>query len=264
MAVAYIRKSGSDFIAWTDVGGQYREETRTLPTAAAVPVFVLDQLRRPSRRFLLTNPDGYSLTYNGLVMAVEKRRSNGWQAFGSYTFSRAYGLQASSGATAADAQVSTVAPAFPTPTFGRDPNNLTNAHGRLPNDRPHMFRVMGTIDVPRTGSRRRGQPAVLQRQAVGGDRADVAAAGRPAHPARAARVAPAVVADAARPAGVEDVSDCVGSDASSCSLDVLNALNDTAEEALATDNLFSPNFGQPTVFVDPRRAMLGVRLNLGR
>ena len=29
-AVAYIRKSGSDFIAWTDVGGQYREETRTL------------------------------------------------------------------------------------------------------------------------------------------------------------------------------------------------------------------------------------------
>ena len=47
-------------------------------------------------------------------------------------------------------------------------------------------------------------------------------------------------------------------------LDVLNALNDTAEEALATDNLFSPNFKQPTVFMDPRRAMLAVRLNLGR
>ena len=47
-------------------------------------------------------------------------------------------------------------------------------------------------------------------------------------------------------------------------LDVLNALNDTAEEGLATDNLFSPNFGQPNVFMDPRRAMLGVRLNLGR
>src|SRR5206468_9247282 len=47
-------------------------------------------------------------------------------------------------------------------------------------------------------------------------------------------------------------------------VDVLNALNDTAEEGLATDNLFSANFGQPTVFMDPRRAMLGVRLNLGR
>ena len=47
-------------------------------------------------------------------------------------------------------------------------------------------------------------------------------------------------------------------------LDVLNALNDTAEEGLATDNLFSSTFGQPTVFVDPRRVMLGARLNLGR
>jgi len=46
--------------------------------------------------------------------------------------------------------------------------------------------------------------------------------------------------------------------------DVLNALNSTAEESLATDNLFSPNFKQPTVFVDPRRAMVSVRLNLGQ
>ena len=47
-------------------------------------------------------------------------------------------------------------------------------------------------------------------------------------------------------------------------VDVLNVLNDTAEEGLATDNLFSANFGQPTAFVDPRRAMIGVRLNVGR
>jgi hypothetical protein len=47
-------------------------------------------------------------------------------------------------------------------------------------------------------------------------------------------------------------------------LDVLNALNNTAAEGVATDNAFSPNFGQPSVFVDPRRVMLSVRLNLGR
>ncbi len=46
-------------------------------------------------------------------------------------------------------------------------------------------------------------------------------------------------------------------------IDVLNLLDETAEEALATDNLFSSNFGQFTTFVDPRRAMIGVRLNLG-
>ena len=48
-----------------------------------------------------------------------------------------------------------------------------------------------------------------------------------------------------------------------------NLLNDTAEESLATETLmtetvFSPTFGQPVSFVDPRRAMIGIRLNLGR
>src|SRR4029077_5274049 len=41
VAAAYIRKSGSNFIAWTDVGGQYRAETRTLADGRTVPVFVL-------------------------------------------------------------------------------------------------------------------------------------------------------------------------------------------------------------------------------
>jgi hypothetical protein len=41
VALAYIRKTGSDFIAWTDVGGQYREDTRTLDGGRTVPVFVL-------------------------------------------------------------------------------------------------------------------------------------------------------------------------------------------------------------------------------
>jgi len=47
-------------------------------------------------------------------------------------------------------------------------------------------------------------------------------------------------------------------------LDILNALNDTAEEDVASDRRSSPNFGQPSVFIDPRRVVLGVRLNLGR
>jgi hypothetical protein len=47
-------------------------------------------------------------------------------------------------------------------------------------------------------------------------------------------------------------------------LDVLNVLNNRAEEALATDNLASANFGKPTTFVDPRRAMISVRMNVGR
>ena len=48
------------------------------------------------RRFLLTKPDGLFLDYDGLVVALEKRLSKGWQASGSYTFSRAYGMQVTS------------------------------------------------------------------------------------------------------------------------------------------------------------------------
>ena len=47
-------------------------------------------------------------------------------------------------------------------------------------------------------------------------------------------------------------------------MDVFNALNDTAEEGLASDNYAASNFGQRNFFIDPRRVMLGVRLNLGR
>jgi len=262
-AVAYIHKSGSEFIAWTDVGGQYQQETRTLPDGRSLPVFVLTS-PPSSRRFLLTNPDDYSLTYNGLVIALEKRRSNSWQARASYTFSRASGLQASSGASAADPQVSTVAPAFPTATFGRDPNNLTNANGRLPNDRPHMFRLMGTIDVPHTSGLSlsgnlqyfTGKPwaATAQVSLPQGDQRILI------EPRGSRRLSSQMLLDLRasyafplRQLGRIDVI-----------ADVLNVLNDTAEEALATDNFFSPNFGLPTVFIDPRRAMLGIRLRLGQ
>jgi hypothetical protein len=245
------------------VGGQYREETRALADGRILPVFVLTT-STASRRFLLTNPDGYSLTYNGLVTVVEKRRSNGWQALASYTLSRAYGLQASSGANAADPQVSTVAPAFPTATaFGRDPNSLTNAEGRLPNDRPHMFRVMGTIDIPRTGfvvganlQHFSGKPwaATAQISLPQGDQRILL------EPRGSRRLSSQSILDVR----VSRVIRTGGFGRIELLLDVLNVLNETAEEALATDNLFSPNFGKPAVFIDPRRAMLAVRMNLGR
>jgi len=45
--------------------------------------------------------------------------------------------------------------------------------------------------------------------------------------------------------------------------DVLNVLNDTSAESLASDNLFSTHFAQGVAFVDPRRAMISARVSLG-
>ncbi|MEP7305207.1 MAG: TonB-dependent receptor, partial [Acidobacteriota bacterium] len=260
VAIAYIRKDGADFIGWTDVGGQYRTGTRPLPDGTTISVFELVN-GTAARRFQLTNPQGYSLTYNGLVMAVEKRRANGWQAFGSYTLSRDVGLQASSGTTAAGAQSSTVA--LPNLPFGRDPNDLTNASGRLPNDRPHAFRAMGTVDVPRTGlvvaanlQVFSGKPWAATTQVTlpqGDTRVQL-------EPRGTRRLSSQSLLDVR----VSRTIQFGGARSIELFVDVLNALNDTAEEGLASENLFSTNFGQPTSFMDPRRAMVSVRLNLGR
>jgi hypothetical protein len=215
----------------------------------------------------LTNPDGYSLTYNGLVIAMEKRRSKGWQAFASYTWSKAYGLLPSSNASAAGMQTSTVSPPQPS-TFGRDPNDLTNARGRLPNDRPHIARLMGSVDIPRTGfvlagnlQHFSGKPWTAAAQLAlpqGAQRVLL-------EPRGSRRLSSQTLLDLrlSRPIALGRVGRI------DLLLDVLNLLNDTAEESLATETqmtetVFSPTFGQPVSFVDPRRAMLGVRLNLGR
>lgn len=261
VALAYVGKDGSRFTGWTDVAGEYREEMRVLQDGSRLPVHVL--VSSPSaRRFLLTNPAGYSLSYDGLVLAAEKRRSQGWQAFGSYTFSKVSGLQVSSGASAAGPQVSTIA-GNPYLTFGQDPNSLTNATGRLPNDRPHMFRLMGTLDVPRTGlviagnvQHVTGKPWAATTQVLlpqGDQRILLETRGT-------RRLSSQTLVDVrvSRTFSIGDVTRV------ELLFDVFNALDDTAEEGLATDNLFSPNFAQPNVFIDPRRVMVGVRLNLGR
>jgi len=269
VAVAYVRKNGANFIGWTDTAGQYVQSTQAVNGAGTIPVFRLDTAVTPTnaRRFLLTNQDDYSLTYNGIVTVIEKRRAHGWQAFGSYTWSRTYGLQPSSGAVAGAAQVSTVAPP-PAPqglVFGRDPNDLTNARGRLPNDRPHMFRTMASVDVPKTGL----VVAANLGYFSGKPWAGTTLLSVPQNPQQqrvlveprgARRLSSQTLLDVrlsrtiARGTGrrIELV------------LDILNVLNSTAEESLVSDNIASPNFGKPASFVDPRRAMLGVRMDLGR
>jgi hypothetical protein len=268
VAIAYVRKDGSNFIGWTDVGGQYREGTRTLTDGRSVPVFELINNTR-DRRFLLTNQDGYEMTYNGLVLVVERRRAHGWQAFGSYTLSRISGLQPSSGTTAGGAQVSTIAPP-PVPqgvTFGRDPNDLTNARGRLPNDRPHVFRAMGSVEVPRAAI----MIATSMQYFSGKPWAATALVGLPQtnnqatqrvqlEPRGSRRLSSQALLDLR----VSKTFSLGGSRRIELLVDVLNVLNDTAEEGLVSENLFSPNFGLPATFVDPRRAMVGLRANLGR
>ena len=266
VAVAYIKKDGRNFIAWTDAGGIYEQQVRPLPDGQLLPVLQLTN-STSDRHYLLTNPGGLSLKYDGVVIAAEKRRSGGWQAFGSYTWSKAIGLHAASIATAAGGQFSSIIPPSGVATFARDPNQYTYAYGRLPNDRPHIFRLMGSVDVPRT-------------------RVLVAAnfqhfTGKPWNASTQVPLKQGNVRILIEPRGSRRLSSQALLDLRvsrpistrwgrfDLLLDVLNLLNDDAEEGISTDNKFAgntlnPSFGLPTVFMDPRRAMIGVRFTTGR
>jgi hypothetical protein len=200
-------------------------------------------------------------------MRATPRRKDGRRLTSSYTYSRSYGLQAYSGTTAAGPQVSTVgAPpvSFAPPiTFGRDPNDLTNANGRLPNDRPHMFRATGSVEVPRTHFVVAANLQVFS----GKPWAATALVSLPQNTAQRILLEPRGTRRLSSQSLLDlRVSRTISLGTARIELiaDILNALNDTAEEGLATDTLSSANFGQPIVFVDPRRAMVSVRVNLGR
>ena len=109
-----------------------------------------------------------------------------------------------------------------------------------------MFRVMGSVDVPRTGfvlaanlQHFSGKPwaATAQVALPQGDQRILL------EPRGSRRLSSQI---AARSARVEADLASAARGRVELLVDVLNALNDTAEEGLATDNLFSPNFGQPT------------------
>jgi hypothetical protein len=267
-SVAYVGKRGSDFIGWVDTGGQYSEETRLLGDGSTVPVFMLTN-GTASRRFLLTNPDGFFMHYDGLVVAVERRMAKNWQASGSYTFSRSYGLEATSNATLAEPQFSTVARSNFL-TFGQDPNDVTNARGRLPNDRPHVFRATGVVHLPwknvlvaATFQCFSGRPWAATAQVAlpqsGRQRVLIEPRGSRRLSAQSLMDLRVAKTLALGSAGTLDLR-----------LDVLNLLNDKAEETLQSDVLFdaanktNSSFALPQTFMDPRRAMMSVKLNLGR
>ena len=271
VAVAYVRKSGAHYIGWEDIGGIYQRRPHTLADGRTIDVYER-QNAAAEQRFLLTNPPGWSMTYNGLVTAIEKRRANGWQAFGSYTFSRSSGLQAGSGGAASAQQVSSIAPP-PAPVglpFGRDPNDLTNARGILANDRPHIVRAMGAVDIPRTGfvlaanlQHFTGKPWAASAQVVVPQSQNL----RILLERRGARrLSSQTLFDLrlSRRVGLGQGRTV------ELLVDVLNALNESAEESIVSDVQTSetvrlnPTFGQPNAFVDPRRVMLGVRFNLGK
>ena len=253
---SYVRRTGGDFTGWKDITGVYGTGEVSLPDGRSLTVFPLES-NPADRFFLLTNRDDYYIHYDGLIITAEKRWTDHWQLLLSYSYSEATGLQSQNVVNPAGGQGSVTVSFNP---FGRDPNDITNATGLLPNDRTHMLRAQGNIEIPRLGILVGGHFQYLT--------------GRPY----------TAFANVTLPQGTRSIYiEPFGSRRLSSQelldlrvsksflmgptgrvellVDIFNVLNDASEEGVATQNFFSPNFAAGTNFVAPRRAMVGARLS---
>ena len=124
---SFVHKNAKDQIGWNDLGATYAQQAVVLQNGQTVTAF--SRLTASSTSlFMRTNTPGFFNRYNGMVLAVEKRMSNSWQANFSYTLSKSEGCT----------------------TNSQDPNALVNCAGLLGTDRMHVFSTNGTYQFPKS------------------------------------------------------------------------------------------------------------------
>jgi outer membrane receptor protein involved in Fe transport len=258
IGATYVYKKGTDYTGYTDIVGEYGTDTATLPDGRTITVHPL--LSEPDARiFEFTNPSGYFTKYNGLLLTFNKRMSDHWQANISYTLSKAEGLIVSNG-RAPNISQGSAAFAGSSAKFGRDPNDLINATGNLLNDRTHMVRVQTAYEIP--------GPEIL----VGA--AFQYLTGKPYAPQANVRLPQGTRQIYIEPLGSYRLSAQTLLDLRISKIfrfsnerrievlvDILNLLQDKAEESIVSRNFFSDNYGVPNTYIDPRRAMIGVKFH---
>lgn len=264
-AFTYVRKDQNDLLGWNTDRATYGTTTWMAPDNQEITVYPI--LTNPNDRyFRLSNVtcEGIAyyceplyMDYNGLVFVLNKRMSNNWQAQVSYTWNKAYGLLPSSTGGASSSQATRVGGG----SLARDPNQFTNATGNLLNDRTHTLRLTGAIIAP--GDILVGFNAAFFNGKPWGARGR---ASKDFLPQGAALVY-------LTPPGSERLENQTLLDLRVSRafyfgehgkvepfIDVLNMLNSTATEALANQNWGTDDYGVGERWIDPRRAMIGIKL----
>jgi hypothetical protein len=238
-SISYVHKEGRDQIGWRDIGSTYGEQTVTAPDGQTITVFPRTSAAS-QQRFLRTNGPGFYSTYNGVMMGVTRRMANRWMANFGYSYSITEGL-------------------WPGGTTGRDPNDLINRDGRLPDiDRPHLFNAAASYEIPRIEVQlsgnltlTQGRPfgAVFQTRLPQGLRniyfEEPGSHRRPNQRWLHLRVNKILFRRGARYIEV--------------GAELRNALQQTNADSLITELFSSPNFGLPSAYATPRQMMFRVR-----
>jgi hypothetical protein len=147
VGASVVYKRGRNQLGWEDIGGVYGERQQTLANGQTLTVFPL--LNRPADRiFLRTNGPGLGTTYKALILTATRRLANGAQFSFGYTRQRAEGLEFGGNG-------------------GQDPNDYINAEGGLGSrDRPHMFSLMGSYEIPKVAIQISGNMTAVSGTAI--------------------------------------------------------------------------------------------------
>ncbi len=141
-----IHKRGGNELGWIDTGGVYGTQSVTITgqtiygQAVNQTLTVYPLLNSSTQQlFVRTNGPGYYNEYNALILTATRRLANHWQLTAGYTRQRSKGLEPAAGSPGCGAA-----------TCGRDPNDFINLDGGLGSrDRPNMFSLMGSYEIPK-------------------------------------------------------------------------------------------------------------------
>jgi hypothetical protein len=262
LSVNYVYKKGERYGGNQDIGGEYVpavyvDSVGAGATGATIPV---QAYVGGDRVFQLTNPDGMTSRFNGVTVQLVKRMADNWQMTSSFVWGRSTGRVGSSRPSTsasfgpAGSQTSTAG------LFGRNPNDFVNTDGRLIADRPITFKTQLVYQFPAgflAGANftyQNGRPfgRLVRINSVVGIPTTIYA-----EPIDGSRT---VANQKLLDLRLQKEFKLGGTANVAVFADVLNALNDDAYEDVQDRLGTSENFAAPTVYIYPRRVMLGAKL----
>jgi outer membrane receptor protein involved in Fe transport len=146
--VEVIYKKEGNFIRMTDARGTYAPVpmNATLPDGSTTPITVYNRTSPSAQSlFEVVNRTDFNQDFKSVILQINKRFSDTWQALASYTYqdSKAYGTGTISGNTQQD-----FSSLSSTGGFGRTPNDLVNAYGPTATNAPNSIKLSTTYKAP--------------------------------------------------------------------------------------------------------------------
>ncbi len=143
MGLTFIYKEQRDLLGIEERAGHYEKVAMVSPDNGETYI-LYNQLDVGNVAYWITNPSNYEQFYRALMLSLYKRYSHNWMLNASVTYSKSWGLNNLGRATSATQQAIIWYGGY----MGQDPNDLINAYGRMPSDRPWILKVQAGYTLP--------------------------------------------------------------------------------------------------------------------